>query len=368
MDWVSHACPNATLVEAAEPVSVFVPYWGEDMATPEDLAKLAPDAPPFQAHSVTTRLPNDTLVQTLVPALVQADMSFKRQVVASATRRGLPPYGQEGVHTYNFIGRKYSVEIWESGHQEMAVHYDGDLGTDAVYSESNVSRIKKLAGFADWFAGKGSKLDIWPDPGRLSSNDRFPLKGRLNVEIVSGEHKLRFDGSYDLRSAKYRPGIVGGAKKWLDPRTRKKFRDSTSGGLAEMFHLAGRSAQGVEIFLIFQIIKGGDSAILRDVEFLIEPRRFYGPASKETINSVAPISLDCNPRSLSDVMALAMGLELRLTKARVAGQPLNEALDNSAGIIRKHARALEQGTIKLGVDDEVPMDVNTAIYIAVNGL
>lgn len=373
IDWATHACPNATHVEASTPVTAFVPYYGETLATPEELAKLSPSAPPFQAHAVTTRLPNEQLVQTYVPPLVvQAAVDgnkFKRQLVANPTGRGLPPKTE----AYDLTDMAYTVTVWSSvsatntSRADGKVTITGVIGQDAVWSGSKEPRIQKLLGVADWFAGKGSKLDIWPQHSNFARGEkRFPLSGTLSVQIETADgHQMLLTGTYDLRSAARQHNAVGGAKKWLQPRLRKKFANSLSGGVAEMFPLVA-NGYGLTIYLIFHIGKGEEGAQLRDVELLIPPIRLYGDVQEEMIGD-AITSIHCDPRSLEDCTALAMGLELRATKAKLAGTPVDADLDNASGIIRRHARNLMEGKV-IAVDDEVPMEVNTAIYTALASL
>jgi len=54
-----------------------------------------------------------------------------------------------------------------------------------------------------------------------------------------------------------------------------------------------------------------------------------------------------------------MALELRATRAKLAGTPVDAGLDNAAGIVRRHQRSMPATA-----DDEVSMEVNTAIYTA----
>lgn len=374
MDWVKHACPNASLVEARAPVTAFVPYFGEDTMTADELAKLPSNAPIFQAHTVDTRLPDDTLVQMRVEPIA-ARATFKRETVTSNTGRGVDP-------TNDFSkNATYQIDVKETG-TGNTVQVSGTIVGDAIYDDSPVPRIKRLLGretispsqlamrASNWARSKGSQLRLWPhnEEQALAKLSHFPIKGMLSVVIhdATSEHKIALEGAYDLRSAARQGELFGGLRKQMQTRLRAKFGKSQD--LADMFGLRAHYLD-VDVYLIMHVARGSDFAVLRDIEVAFPIRRFTASGGSLNIESMigSGIPLQCNPRSLEDVTALAMGLELRLTKARVAKEPVNSALDNAAGVIRKHARALAQGKT-IPIDAEVPMDINTAIYTAINSL
>ena len=397
MDWINHACPNASLVNAREVSTPFVPYWGEEALAQEEIAKLPADSPVLQSWAVTTRLPNDTMVQSCVRSLlIGRDVaSIPREVPPNFLRGEEPPALMQS-RTYHLYITRLNPDGTKS--DDAVIALTGNMGIDAVYEGNSNARIQKLFGkgkgwrpsdlglkFASKISPKGHHVVIWPDPQHLIpfDSESFNVVGsRIRIElsdkaaeygtgdIPSDAHVIRIEGPLDLSSAAKQHGVLGALGKQWSARMRAKFRNTPvrTESLAQMYGYRA-TVDDVTVHLIFRVARNAVVATLADVELEFAPEHFTsGNLKRVNINESAPVALECNPRSLEDVTALAMGLELRLTKARLAGEPVDAALDNAAGMVRKHARALMEGKVKLAATDDVPMDVNTAIYVAVNAL
>jgi hypothetical protein len=400
IDWVRHACPNASLVTAREVSTPFVPYWGEEALAQEEIAKLPSDSPVLQSWAVTTRLPNDTMVQSCVRSLlIGRDVaSIPREVPPNFLRGEAPPDQLLSREYYVYITRLNPDGTKSDG--DAVIMLSGLMGTDAVYEGNSNARIQKLFGkgkgwrpsdlglkFASKISPKGHHVVIWPDPQNLINfdNESFNVVGsRIRIElsdkaaeyglgIPDDAHVIRIEGPLDLSSAAKQHGALGALGKQWSARMRAKFRGTPTRteSLAQMYGYRA-TVDDVTVHLIFRVARNAVVATLADVELEFAPEHFTsGNLRRVNINEQsipAAVALECNPRSVEDVTALAMGLELRLTKARLAGEPVDAALDNAAGMVRKHARALMEGKVKLAATDDVPMDVNTAIYVAVNAL
>jgi len=365
VDWVTHACPNATLVQARTVQTSFVPYWGEDGFSAEEIAKLPANAAPFQSYTVDTRLPDDSIVHLRVDPIA-ARAAYKRQLLTSNTGRGTEP-------AQALKGSTYSIDIIPGDGSGSGINLGGIVDIDALWDGNVTTRVKKLLGResnmpgqlalrgGNWARSKGSLLRLWPDNSPLEHNldTRFPLQGTLSVVIthpISG-HLMRVEGPYNLKSASSRQvEVLGGLRKQFQPRLHAKLGKSKD--LADMFGLRAQY-QDITVLLIMHVPKGSPFAKLRDVEVAFPQYRFLDePAS--AVNVERPItSIACNPSSLEDCTAMAMALELRATRAKLAGTPVDAGLDNAAGIVRRHQRSMPATA-----DDEVSMEVNTAIYTA----
>ena len=401
MDWARHACPNASLVSAKTPQTAFVPYAGEDMWSAADVAALPEDAPARQSWAVTTRLtPADVLVETRVDSLLI-------DAQAQSVVRELPPNFLRGVEPGSkAAAKKFWIYVASGSNSSSPISVTGDVGGTqgrAVYEGSPNAQVAKLFGKmkswrpSDWAlraghkaAAKGALLVLWPDPTQLSAwaaqGNSFPAHGHIRIAIADAEmttstngnwtfpdgtHVIDIEGSADLSKAGKRHGLTGALAKHWSMRMKAKFRGQGVTSLAQMFGVRA-TYKDVTIHLIFQVAPGSDRAQLRDVEVSFPELRFTSdkPGKTNIVRETEEedeevgrtIAMTCDPRSLEDCTALAMGLQLRATRAQVAGQPVDAALDNAAGLVRKHVRALESGKLVLGPHDEVPMDVNTAIH------
>lgn len=389
VDWARHACPNASLVSAKTPQTAFVPYVGEDMWSAADVAALPEDAPARQSWAVTTRVtPADVLVETRVDSLLPIDAQ------AQSVVRELPPNFLRGVAPRPSLDDYY---IYISGGDPdfpVDIRLSGKIGGPdgrAVYEGTPNLAVAKLFGKmkswrpSDWLrhaghkaVGKGDKIVIWQDPAALaawSNNQLFPTDEptRIRVEIADQEkgsdglfpeetHYINVQGMMDLGSAAKRGGLTGALAKQWSARMKAKFRGVAGiESLAQMFGVRA-TFQDVTIHLIFQMAKGSPRAKLCDIEVSFDQMHFTGDPRDPKVTIADALPMTCDPRSLEDCTALAMGLQLRATRAQVAGEPVDAALDNAGGLIRKHVRALESGKLVLGPHDEVPMDVNTAIH------
>ncbi len=382
VDWLEHECPNAKMMSTPNKI-VAKPYFYEDHAPEEVLAEVEAD-------------PKNILNQAYVFGYCGADMVTQmrfeslseraRPYSVERTKRG-GDIGRGSKPSDDLIGRTYTITV--TGQDGNGIEAKGYVGVNSIWKgNTQNSRANKIASL---FAG-GSKntgsIVLWPDSKQFTGERMFANQGDMTVrldifrkEAVSVEFEL-----LKLKPYNWFERAGRGVAKYFEARLRAKFDASKNkeANIKNMQLVQARTSSGMQVNLTFLVLPRQEGMVeLVDVEFLVPVNQLKEYTSKTPTETLKGLDLEtaiptttdradfrCDPRDVNQMVGLTMALELLLATPDVEADQL-KTIQNAAGIIRKHTRTLlvppKEGAAAIAAQ-EVPMEVNTAVYTAVNFL
>jgi hypothetical protein len=343
VDWVTHACPNVTTVGD----TVFV-----EQMEPDELeaieAKLAPDDPLRQSWLIVRNNGDRTVSQRLVPGqlAVGDPVTWKQRALDMGK-------GEKPDDRTKDINVSVTVTLTSEGGMSTPSYMSGNYTvSDRAQTSAIHWRDKLLLTF----------------PMKSTDSPMRGSKGKLEVSFFAGnntsEPVSNMSGPFDVTGATKRGMLRRNLAKLTNVRARSRGYAKGSdlgrvtavtasyGGVTVVVHLqlsGGKEAPMVEVIGVDVSV---DQTTLKN---LVE--RVSGFATQSEIKS----ELRCDPRSVAQMVGLAMALELKHARGEIAPE---SALDHAAARIRTHARALMEGK----APPEVPVEVETAIYRAIDSI
>jgi hypothetical protein len=333
MDWPVHQCANLYQV-ASSSTLVAVPYLYEDTLSERDLADIPKSDPVHASYAVMHVNPNRTIQQYVVESLSQLPVSDEGG-------RGLAPPASSNKGIYS-MAIKYGDE------KERVVK--GSVQNDAIY-KGNVNNplAHELAGRVGPLPECGSII-YWPKLGTsiAAPTNTFRIPFSIEFEAPHLEKKVVLSGYVQ-------PSSSSAAMERVSRRTQQNLQQK----LETKFKTAA-AARGVRLFRVTDPTTGHGAVLsLSPKGDLIDVEMMIAPSQKTEKTEKAEARFVCNPRSVDDVVGLAMALELA-----EAMDPTNETIKQTIGVVRNHAHALTE------TDGPVPISsqVNAAINVATNHL
>lgn len=372
IDWAAHACPNAVRVEKVGTL-LATPYFYED-EMPADIIgeELLNEASPlkesFLLHHVGTDMKVTQWIQQ--PVGEMANVVAKNPLM-SLGRSGAPP---EAIAQSTFV-----LNIFEEGKTIQLLSVAGRVGERTIHSESDDDIIKKVARASPLSEKRSTSILLWPD--MKDNTVMVPRKGSLKAELrIDGKEPLTIEFYYTKFSTNLARRLFSAAAKRLQLRLKAKFPGKDE-GIKYMQTLRATTRSGTAINLTFSVRQEQDQMELVDVEFLVPLNQLKSATSymsklseqeKKLLSSLdlSESSIYCDATNISQMTGLTMALEYAQAqiKAGIAESNVQNsvAFENAAAIVRKHTRAMLDG--KSFTESGVPMEVNAAVYTAVNAL
>jgi hypothetical protein len=356
IDWAAHACPNAVRVDKV----------GTLLATPY-----------FYSQWI-----QQPVGEMAVPYAAEVNPKI------SMGRGSNPEKLFENMPT--LVNREFEIIVQsESNNSTARTTFAGKVGIDAIYAgnkeNSKASAIAKS--FVSNLLSKKQTESIllWPNPKLKAGRDQFPRAGYISVQLkIAGMEPLSVDFEHvALKDKSSR--LTSLLTKRLEARLKLKF-PGTESGIKYMQTLRAKTPSGLIVNLTFSVKPNQtESMQLKDVEFLV-PDSEIRPESMTKSNeeadalvaafrNVKTVSSEnhliyCDATNISQMTGLTMALEYAQAqiKAGIAEDNAQNsvAFENAAAIVRKHTRAMLDG--KSFTENGVPMEVNAAVYTAVNAL
>jgi hypothetical protein len=383
IDWAAHACPNAVQVDKVGAL-VAVPYYFEDVAPLEALADLPSTSPVYQSYLLSHKGTDDKRTQwTQGPLVIGANAVMNP---SGSLGRGSEPPAE-------LMDQNFAITIWQG--DKVVALAGGSFSYNTIYIGSTNEKANRIARLSRFDKHTGSIL-FWPDPKSLK-NAEFDREGQISVKLAVGKGNVALISELDFEYGPFKDaGLFGRLGKALTKnfqlRLKAKLGASKESGIKYMQSVRATSrTTGEQVNLTFSVMPGRGKIQLQDVEFLIPTdtiqRKLEARSGGGVDTSKFPpdISFDekeiigaaaapfyCDPRNVDHMNGLVMALELlNVQSAHLIGEEAARATDatlqNAAGIIRKHTRAMNDKAIA-AADEEVPMEVNAAVYTAVNAL
>ena len=387
IDWAAHACPNAVRVDKVGTL-LATPYFYED-EMPADIIgeELLNEASPlkesFLLHHVGTDMKVTQWIQVgemAVPYAAEVNPKI------SMGRGSNPEKLFENMPT--LVNREFEIIVQsESNNSTARTTFAGKVGIDAIYA-GNKENSKASAIAKSFISNLLSKKQtesilLWPNPKLKAGRDQFPRAGYISVELkIAGMEPLSVEFEHVALSNKS-GRLTSLLTKRLEARLKLKF-PGTESGIKYMQTLRAKTPSGLIVNLTFSVKPNQtESMQLKDVEFLVPDSEIRPEsltksneeadavvAAFRNVKSVSSESIYCDATNISHMTGLTMALEYAQAqiKAGIAeGNAQNNiAFENAAAIVRKHTRAMLDG--KSFVKSGVPMEVNAAVYTAVNAL
>jgi hypothetical protein len=371
IDWAAHACPNAVQVDKVGAL-VAVPYYFEDVSPLEALADLPSTSSVYQSYLLSHKGTDDRRTQWTQGPLIGANAVMNPR--GSLGRGSEPPA--------ELKDEMYMISIWQGDKQVIMA--GGTFSDHTIYMGSPNKKADRIARLSRLDKRTGSIL-FWPDPKDLK-NAEFDREGQITVKLVVGKSAAAAVSSLEFEYGPFKDANVFGRlgkalTKNFQLRLKAKLGPSKESGIKYMQSVRVNSrVTGEQVNLTFSVMPGRSKIQLQDVEFLVPTdtiqRKLNAnmPSATDLLKSVdmeKEITLFyCDPRNVDHMNGLVMALELlNVQSAHFIGDDASRATDatlqNAAGIIRKYTRAMND---KITADEEVPMEVNAAVYTAVNAL
>lgn len=385
IDWAAHACPNAVRVDKVGTL-LATPYFYED-EMPADIIgeELLNEASPLKESFLLHHVGTDMKVTQWIQQVGEMANVVAKNPLMSLGRSGAPP---EAIARSTFV-----LNIFEEGNPVQLLSVAGKVGERTIYSESDDDVIKKVARSSPLAEKRSTSILLWPD--MKGNTVMVPRKGSLKAELrIDGKEPLTIEFYYTKFSTGLARRLFSAAAKRLQLRLKAKFPGKDE-GIKYMQTLRATTRSGTAINLTFSVRQEQDEMELVDVEFLVPLNQLknvpaaatrtkeYSAEEKKLLEGVlstfqkedpslqfSESSIYCDATNISHMTGLTMALEYAQAqiKAGIAeGNAQNSvAFENAAAIVRKHTRAMLDG--KSFVESGVPMEVNAAVYTAVNAL
>ncbi len=374
IDWLAHECPNAMMTDTIGKI-VAVPYFYEDMAPQEALIDSQATSPIFQSLLLAHRGSDMQVTQWTQPALVGE--RARPYTASKESRAGL---GKGSSPPDDLRSRAYEVTVTDVFNVQTKTTFAGNVGANSIYKDnkenSRASKIASLPGTKE----TGSVI-FWPEPQFAIGSKMFPADGTdIKVELkVAGLDTITVEFEYGpLKALGLTQRLGRTFTKFFERRLHAKF-DQSKGkqhNIKNMQILRANTDSGVQVNLVFIVEKRQKKLVeLVDIEVLVPLNQLNitGPETKSDEEmrgldlSEKKMEFRCDARDVNQMVGLTMALELALNTGKSMADDANtKNLQNTAGIIRKYTRTLlENGG---AAPDTVPMEVNTAVYTAVNAL
>ena len=336
MDWLKHDCPNVVHVDHVD-AQVMVPYYYEDRLPVATVEKLNVQDPVFAAYSIVHHGTNQ-----VVSHRIQEPLLYNLIGAAEEQQQEMP---KEDV--------KYTVTITTEDGQKHVI--SGSSLKDVVLAANKHNTTAAKLAAAEPVEGA-----LYWKP--IAKEIRVPLAGALDFTFqMEGKEPISIGGLYNIQAEEL-PALSKEVKKAMDQQLRLKFKtaDPTAFRVLQVGDAAGN-----RVAVAFKLDQKKDTATLADVEFLAAPDSFLENPHKE--NQMQSVDFECNPRKVEDLVGLTMTLERHIQmNASFLGEQAKVRLETVAGVIHKHTRAILDG--KRSVNDDIPAEVDTAIYTAMGEL
>lgn len=436
-DWVKHACPNASIAPSSSAIAAPVrPYYYEDEMQPEVLAEEiagSPLHPLLETHTVTQYTSNGKAIETIHPALVSLPAKEMKRVTHGfdVPGRGISPMITA---TYSIVV-KFSP-LRAAGYREIsaATHSftiaGGYLQADAIFKESNNTRIKRLMGKlekgADWmdkakslplwfhstFNKSGSTVILWPD---LSSGKNMnsailthpiPLTGNISFELMINDsngnpisvEELSHD--YDLNKFKKVSKLKRSFQKYYKWRLKQKL-DVEDADVKNMETFIMR-AQGLYVVFTVSLLPGEEYATMVDVEFGVPKKlllvktvelnqknvrdsedtarmqamKTLGFMKDDDLTATAggdgimaqdtQISHEVRCDPLSISDCVGLAMALELKRVDDPTSEQTKTRERHAAVIRAHARNLMENPHVERTRSDIGTDIQASLYVLMN--
>jgi hypothetical protein len=282
---------------------------------------------------------------------------------------------------------RYSIriQILNDAGDELANEFvTGEIGTDAIYTGNTSERVKKLLGdmpldtddngkekwtdrlrrygrkVLSFGSKEGGSIILWPnlnDPYNMKIRKfKMPEEGTIIFTLYKGTdesatriYELR--GPYSFRGARKMSRFTRAFQKRLTQRLRAKFPND-SDNIKNMATYRMEAGGQRVVFTVEPISNTG--VFLRDVEFAVNVSQF-NYATEAQVDIREHIGVD--PASVSQMTGLVMCLETQVAQGKN---------DYNSTALRNYTRELNTaGSIH---EDDIPDQIHTAVYTAVNRL
>lgn len=366
VDWVAHDCPNVMQIQGgAKPM--FAPYRYEDMLTQEELATLPVGDPVFQERAYLFHNDNRNVVYSQIEGNAVSENGRMPQV------RGAAPPGNAGSYTITVrIGSSFTADITNC-----------TIPHDMIYAgNTSNAKARTIAGFGDTFKekvqglrrrlyAKEGSLIFWPGSDKvkaakivtseLGGDIELSLKVAKGPGASSGASEVAFVRAGYMLSASadgFWRNTSRAVKKALTQNLRLKFPAGTE-DIKQLQVLSYADSQGNGVLLTWSV--DGMRAQLVDVEFMTPKLQLESVQQQPPVESLVSQRFICDPRNVTDVMAICMALDEHLAtqtyvrEAHESGQ--HKQLELYAGVIKNHAYALQE-------DANAPVTPQLSVAIA----
>jgi len=329
LDWEAHDCANVLHVNNIASASVFVPYHFEDTLSLETQNELNLNDPIRQSYAMQEVMLDMNIRTRQQDALID---TIGETIEAESLKRG-NAYMDAGnysiaINSENAIGGAMPRDmVFADNKLNPKAHV---MGGGKIQAETNQWMRSAVQSKNQTFADTRDTLIFWPGADRVyAENINLPLEGKLDIKLNMNEGSVikHIKGHYDFLHETATPSdiVQRNMISQLEPRIAG-ILDSTK-ELRTIQHTDQQGNRAVITALIED-----DSARLIDVEFLapaatlkIEQEQEYQYAEKR---------IECDPENVSQLVGLAMGLELR-TKS---GKATNERLQELSTVISQYTQ------------------------------
>ncbi|MBX9636000.1 MAG: hypothetical protein K2Q45_00425 [Nitrosomonas sp.] len=310
---------------------------------------------------------------------------------AEVTKNPMTSLGRGGAPPEKLMRKTFVLNIYDDKSDVQLVSLAGNVGDRAIYKENQDETIQKIVKVSPLNKNSTSIL-LWPD--MKDEVVTVSRRGTLRVDLrIDGKEPLALQFYYPKFTTNVVTRLVSSLGKKVKARLQAKFPGKDD-GIKYMQTLRAMTDKGTAVYLTFSVTKEQkDQMQLVDVEFLVPLNQLKDVASasaaesdtesslseqeKKIVDNLktldlteAPITYDTT--NIASMTGLTMALEY--AQAQIAAGIIEpdpalfsaESFDHAAAVVRKHARALNDG--KTFTKATVPIEVNAAAYTAVNAL
>jgi len=329
LDWEAHDCANVLHVNNIASASVFVPYHFEDTLSLETQNVLNLNDPIRQSYAMQEVMLDMNIRTRQQDALID---TIGETIEAESLKRG-NAYMDAGnysiaINSENAIGGAMPRDmVFADNKLNPKAHV---MGGGKIQAETNQWMRSAVQNKNQTFADTRDTLIFWPGADRVyAENINLPLEGKLDIKLNMNEGSVikHIKGHYDFLHETATPSdiVQRNMISQLEPRIAG-ILDSTK-ELRTIQHTDQQGNRAVITALIED-----DSARLIDVEFLAPAATLK--IKQEQEYQYAEKRIECDPENVSQLVGLAMGLELR-TKS---GQATNERLQELSTVISQYTQ------------------------------
>ena len=367
IDWPAHECPNAVKTDKVG-VQMAVPYFCEDLL-PSDVLQAELDNPksPLNESILFSHVGSDMKLRQWQQPVGDLAKTIEYNKMDGLGRGGAPPRELERA--------EFTINLFQEGNSAPVASFSGRVGDRAIHKESDNETIQKLARSSFWSEKASSSIVLWPDM-QFARGIMVPSKGAMRAQLVLNGKTFDIDFRYrKFSNSSIFRRLSSAVLKHFQSRLRIKFpgRDDA---IKLMQSVRATAPNGTQVNLTFSVDPKQDMIELKDVEFSV-PRnqvmRRLSDAEERLVRTVQSLpeevveSMYADPLNMDSMMGLTMALEYASTQIKADLLPPlanHAAFEQAASIVRKHTRSMLDGKTYTSV----PMEVNAAVYSAVNAL
>lgn len=383
MDWPAHACPNAVRVPSLGTILATPYYYQDEIPTADLQAALSDPTSPLNESYLMHHVGSDMKVtQWLVPVGESAKL----------TKNPLLSFGKGAKPADQMMNKMFRVELYQ-GNAQGPLIWDSEwqkLGDRAIYKGSDNETANAIANQWTLAETKSNSLLLWPF---MDGKPKMDTRGDVYARItIRGYEPLELTFYYPTIRTSLITRAAAQVGKYVRRRMLAKFPRENIDKLKFYQTLRAETSDGIGLYLTISLDSNTQIKMdLKDVEVLVRESRLIptqqseqsqaekivtNALSKDDTEKLRKTLLDtvdsiyCDTSKVEHMTGLTMALEYATTqiKADLIAAPANMlAFEEAAAIVRKHTRDMIEGKFN-PEEKETPMQVNAAVYTAVNAL